>query len=336
MELEFEKSLLPYNTFGIQTQTAFFSRVTQAEDLLWYKSFQAKRLLPLGGGSNILFPEFFEGLVVKNEIKGIQRIQSFKNKVWIRAGGGENWHDLVLWCVQNGYGGLENLSLIPGTVGAAPIQNIGAYGVELKDVFVKLEAYEFATGQFSTFFSKECQFGYRDSYFKQAGKDRYMITSVVFSLTRSKHQLKLGYGEISRTLEKMGISSPGIADVSEAVIRIRSAKLPDPTQLGNCGSFFKNPSVPRNIADRIKSAYPDMPSFDLPGDLVKIPAGWLIEQCGWKGKRVGNTGCYEKQALVLVNYGGATAAEVKKLALDIIASVQNTFGIQLEAEVNML
>jgi UDP-N-acetylmuramate dehydrogenase len=336
MEIEFKKPLLPYNTFGIDSRACFFGRIAEKENLLWYRNFSSSRLLILGGGSNLLLPDFFEGIVLKNEIKGIRVQRVFKNRVWIEAGAGENWHDLVLWCVQNGYGGIENLSLIPGTVGAAPIQNIGAYGVELKDVFVKLEAFDLEQGVFRTFFSEDCAFGYRDSFFKNAGKNRFVITSVVLSLTQSNHRLNLAYGDIRTTLEKMGVSSPSIADISNAVIKIRQSKLPDPAILGNCGSFFKNPVIPSTQAARLRSAYPEVPMFDLPDGTCKVPAGWLIEQCGWKGKKVGNTGAYEKQALVLVNYGGATAAEVNALVLEITQSVQKKFGIILETEVNIL
>lgn len=231
---------------------------------------------------------------------------------------------------------MENLSLIPGTVGAAPVQNIGAYGVELKDVLVELEALELTTGQLYVFTAADCQFGYRNSIFKQAAQGRYCITSVTFALTGHEHRLQLGYGDLQRILTQQGITRPTIADVSRAVIQIRSAKLPDPAVMGNCGSFFKNPETGRITLERLLALHPQMPHFHLPEDKVKIPAGWLIEQCGWKGKRVGNTGCYEKQALVLVNYGGATGAEVQTLAKAIIQSVDEAFGIRLEPEVNIL
>lgn len=290
----------------------------------------------LGGGSNILFTGDVPGLLLKNEIQGIEVVRTHKNKVWVKAGGGVVWHTFVQWAVSQGLGGLENLSLIPGTVGASPIQNIGAYGVELKDVFVKLEAYEWETGQIRTFSKSVCQFGYRDSIFKRAAKGRYCILSVTFSLTKAtQHRLNLSYGDIQKTLTAQNITHPDIQAVSQAVIHIRSSKLPDPANIGNCGSFFKNPETARSVLDRIRKNYPNAPGYDLPDGRVKIPAGWLIEQCGWKGKRVGNTGCYEKQALVLVNHGGAVGAEVLQLARDIIASVKQKFEVELEPEVNI-
>jgi UDP-N-acetylmuramate dehydrogenase len=290
----------------------------------------------LGGGSNVLLTQDVPGLVLKNNIQGIRVIREFKNKVWVEVGGGENWHAFVRWAVSNGYGGIENMSLIPGTVGAAPIQNIGAYGVELKDVFVRLNAVALSGGRAKTFNHKACQFGYRDSVFKRAEKGKWCITSVVFSLQKSPHRLNTAYGDITKTLEANGISAPNIADISNAVVQIRTSKLPDPAKIGNCGSFFKNPETDRAVLEKIQETHPQAPFFPLPDGRVKIPAGWLIEQCGWKGKRVGNTGCYERQALVLVNHGGATGQEVKALASAIIDSVEKTFGIRLEAEVNII
>lgn len=336
MNIRHDVSLLPYNTFGIDAKAAHFVEFQSVEalQLVLRKPFGPPFVL--GGGSNILLTGDQPGLVLKNNIRGIEVLRSFQNKVWVRAGGGEVWHDFVLWAVQRGFGGVENLSLIPGTVGAAPVQNIGAYGVELKDVFVRLEAVELATGKRRVFHRVECRFGYRDSVFKHEGKGRYCITAVVFSLTQHKHRLNTRYGDIRAVLGAEGIDRPGIADISRAVVQIRSSKLPDPAKIGNCGSFFKNPELERSVLDRIRATYPNAPHFDLPGGRVKIPAGWLIEQCGWKGKRVGNTGCYEKQALVLVNHGGATGAEVKALAFEIIASVERQFGVHLEPEVNIL
>lgn len=249
-------------------------------------------------------------------------------------GGGEVWHEFVLWAVAKDYGGLENLSLIPGTVGASPIQNIGAYGVELKDVFVRLKALNLTTGKLRSFNHTACQFGYRDSIFKRQEKGKWCITSVVFSLRKSPHRLNISYGDISKTLESSGITKPGIDDISRAVVQIRTSKLPDQAKIGNCGSFFKNPETERAVLDQILETYPQAPHYRLPDGRVKIPAGWLIEQCGWKGKRVGNTGCYERQALVLVNHGGATGEEVKNLAKTIVESVVEKFGVRLEAEVN--
>lgn len=332
-------SLLPYNTFGLDAcarHFAAFDTVANLRQILERRGHDEPLLL-LGGGSNIVFTGDVHGWVLKNEVQGIEVVREFPQKVWVKVGAGERWHDFVLWAVAQGYGGVENLSLIPGTVGAAPIQNIGAYGVELKDVFLRLEAADLwqKNAPIHTFSRKKCQFGYRDSVFKRTEKGRWCITSVTFSLTRHQHRINTSYGDIQRTLTEMGVTQPSIADVSQAVVRIRTSKLPDPAQIGNCGSFFKNPETARAVLERIRASHPHVPHYDLPDGRVKIPAGWLIEQCGWKGKRVGNTGCYEKQALVLVNHGGATGHEVRDLAYAIIASVEEKFGVRLEPEVNI-
>jgi UDP-N-acetylmuramate dehydrogenase len=329
-------SLLPFNTFGLDVKAENFVEVSSLEELRQGLNAGMQPVMLLGGGSNVLFTRDVPGLVIKNNLKGIQVVREFKNKVWVEVGAGENWHQFVLWAVAHNFGGVENMSLIPGTVGASPIQNIGAYGVELKDVFVRLKALHLSTGKLKTFRHAACQFGYRDSVFKREEKGKWCITSVVFTLTKSPHQLNTSYGDISKTLEVNGISTPTIADVSRAVVQIRTSKLPDPAKIGNCGSFFKNPETDRAVLDRILVTHPQAPHYPLSEDRVKIPAGWLIEQCGWKGKRVGNTGSYEHQALVLVNHGGATGAEVKNLAQAIIESVQAKFGVRLEAEVNIL
>ncbi|MBX2891292.1 MAG: UDP-N-acetylmuramate dehydrogenase [Saprospiraceae bacterium] len=338
MKIKKNVSLLPFNTFGIPVEAGSFAEVRSVHDLRVALRSDIRPVFVLGGGSNVLFTRAPEGLVLKNAIRGIEVTRRFKHKIWVTVGGGEVWHDFVLWAVRHNFGGVENLSLIPGSVGAAPVQNIGAYGVELKDVFVGLRAVELATGKEKYFTRADCQFGYRDSFFKKEGKGKYCITAVTLSLTLRQHRINTSYGDIRKTLEANGISRPTIADVSQAVIQIRSSKLPDPAKIGNCGSFFKNPETERATLERIRLTHPDVPYFDLPPDerRVKIPAGWLIEQCGWKGKRVGNTGCYEKQALVLVNYGGATGEEVKNLALAIMDSVEQKFGIRIEAEVNVL
>ena len=335
MKIQENVSLLPYNTFGIPAKAGSFIEIFTVSQLREALQMNIRPVFVLGSGSNVLFTHDPEGMVLKNSIRGIDIVRRFKNKIRVEIGGGEVWHDFVLWAVQNGYGGVENLSLIPGTAGAAPVQNIGAYGVELKDVFIGLRAMELATGNMRYFSRADCQFGYRNSFFKKAGKGKYCITSVILSLTTIKHRINISYGDIRKTLEAEGIARPTIADVSRAVINIRSSKLPDPSKIGNCGSFFKNPETERSILERILQTHPQAPHFDLPDGRVKIPAGWLIEQCGWKGKRVGNTGCYEKQALVLVNHGGATGAEVKKLAFEIIDSVEKKFGVRLEPEVNI-
>lgn len=329
-------SLLPFNTFGLEARAAFFAEVFSTQELLDVLQSGIQPVMILGGGSNMLLTSDVGGLVIKNSIGGIREVRSEGNTVYVQAGGGVVWHDLVCWAVEQGLGGIENLSLIPGTTGAAPVQNIGAYGVELKDVFVELEAVDLRSGDIRTFDHASCRFGYRDSIFKHEAKGQYCITTVTLALTRSEHKLNISYGDIRKTLETNNISNPGIADVSRAVIQIRSSKLPDPARIGNCGSFFKNPETDRSVLDEILKTHPQAVHYDLPDGRVKIPAGWLIEQCGWKGKRVGNTGCYEKQALVLVNYGGATGQEVKNLAYAIIDSVEKTFGIRLEPEVNII
>ncbi|HAD14558.1 MAG TPA: UDP-N-acetylenolpyruvoylglucosamine reductase [Saprospirales bacterium] len=336
MTIQQNISLLPFNTFGLEAKAAHFAEIHSVKELRHCIRTGIQPIMILGGGSNMLLTGDLRGLVLKNSITGINLLRTFKNKVWVEVGGGENWHQFVLWAVRNGLGGVENLSLIPGTAGAAPIQNIGAYGVELKDVFVRLKAVSLETGKMKTFSHHECRFGYRDSIFKQEERGKWCISSVVFSLTKHKHHLNTSYGDIQRTLENNGVNLPGIADISRAVIQIRSSKLPDPAQFGNCGSFFKNPETSQQVLQSILASHPHAPYYPLENGLVKIPAGWLIEQCGWKGKRVGNTGCYEKQALVLVNYGGATGAEVKALAHSIIQSVEQKFDIRLEPEVNIL
>lgn len=329
-------SLLPFNTFGIDVKAERFASIATVEQLQALLEVEKGPFFVLGGGSNVLFTRDPEALILHNRIEGIRISQSRQNKVWVTAGAGVSWHSFVCWAVAEGLGGIENLSLIPGTVGAAPVQNIGAYGVELKDIFISLEAIDLQSGRRKRFNRAQCRFGYRDSFFKQEGKGRYFISSVTLSLTRQKHRIHTQYGDIQKTLADWGISRPDIADISRAVIHIRSAKLPDPALIGNCGSFFKNPETDASVLENIRASYPNAPGFALPDGRVKIPAGWLIEQCGWKGKRVGNTGCYEKQALVLVNYGHAQGAEVQALAKAIVESVQQRFGIRLEAEVNIL
>lgn len=329
--------LLPYNTFGLPARAEYFAEIQSVDALKAVLNENAGPVFVLGGGSNILFTRDMAGLVIRNAIRGIDIVTETDREVTVSVGAGETWHDFVQWAVARDFGGVENLSLIPGTVGAAPVQNIGAYGVELKDVFDCLQAVELATGETRVFSRSDCAFGYRDSVFKRSAKGKFCITAVRFVLTRREHRRNVSYGDLRRTLAELGAADPpSIADISRAVVQIRSSKLPDPAVLGNCGSFFKNPEVERAVYERIAAAHPEAPHYDLPDGRVKLPAGWLIEQCGWKGRRVGNTGCYAKQALVLVNYGGATGAEVKKLATDIIASVEAAFGVKLEAEVNIL
>jgi UDP-N-acetylmuramate dehydrogenase len=331
-------SLKPYNTFGIDANTRYFIEINVEEDLYTLNElpdFQRLPKLILGGGSNLLLTQDFGGVTIKINIKGITKIAEDQQHVWLKVGAGEPWHELVMYCVKNGYAGIENLSLIPGTVGAAPIQNIGAYGVELKDVFHNLDAIEVATGQKRAFYNADCQFGYRDSVFKHQAKDSFFITNVVLRLHKTP-VFRTEYGDVQKTLDQMGIKELTLKAVSDAIVKIRRSKLPDPAELGNAGSFFKNPEVPTSQYESLKAEFPQMPGYLVDNTTTKIPAGWLIEQCGWKGKHVGNTGVHSKQALVLVNHGGATGLEIKQLSEKIQQSVMARFGIQLQTEVNFV
>lgn len=328
-------SLKPYNTFGIDVKArlfAAFHSLKELQDLL--PSLRRIPFLLSGGGSNMLFTQDFDGIFVRNRILGIEEVVRSENEVVISAGAGENWHQFVQHCVSLGYGGLENLSLIPGCVGASPMQNIGAYGVEIKDVFEYLDAVEIATGNMKRFYAEDCAFGYRESVFKRQLKNEYIICSVAFRLSLNP-KVNTSYGVIEAELERMSVKDPSIMDVSQAVINIRKSKLPDPTVLGNAGSFFKNPVVPEAVLDQIRSTYEKVPSYPAGEGTVKLAAGWLIEQAGWKGKRFGAVGVHELQALVLVNYGGGTGKEVYDLSQEIIEDIQQKFGVSLEREVNI-
>ncbi|OON69259.1 UDP-N-acetylmuramate dehydrogenase [Hymenobacter sp. CRA2] len=342
--LQHDVSLRAYNTFGIDAKAhlfAAFASVDELRELLRLPEVQAAPKLILGGGSNLLFTRDFDGVVLKNEIRGLETLDenAADNTVLVRAGAGESWHGLVEYSLAQGLAGIENLSLIPGTVGAAPLQNIGAYGVELQDAFEYLEAVELVSGQLRRFSREECGFGYRESVFKGPLRNQYIVTGVVLRLHRRRAQANTSYGAIRSTLEEMGVTEdPTPQQVSQAVISIRRSKLPDPAQVGNAGSFFKNPEVSQAKFDALKTEYPETPGYPVPGG-VKVPAGWLIEQCGWKGHRAGEGGRYgvhDRQALVLVNHGGATGAEVRALAEEIIASVREKFGIELHPEVNII
>jgi len=338
MKLQSDFSLKSYNTFGIDVKAKLFARfesVPELQELLKMPALQQEQKLIIGGGSNLLFTQDFDGVVLQNSIKGIEVLRQDQEHVLVKAGGGEVWHEFVLFTLQHNLGGVENLSLIPGSVGAAPLQNIGAYGVELKDVFYELESVEIATGQVRTFSHQECAFGYRESVFKNALRGRYIVTSVTFRLSRQP-ELNTSYGAITTTLEEMQVQQPSIHDVSAAVCQIRRSKLPDPAQIGNAGSFFKNPEIPVQLYNQLKEKYPHMPAYPVSEQVVKVPAGWLIEQCGWKGKVIDNYGVHQHQALVLVNYGGASGEKVRQLAYDIIASVEEKFGIRLHPEVNIM
>ena len=328
-------SLKPYNTFGIDVKArlfAAFHSLEELQDLL--PSLRRIPFLLSGGGSNMLFTQDFDGIFVRNRILGIEEVVRSENEVVVSAGAGENWHQFVQHCVSLGYGGLENLSLIPGCVGASPMQNIGAYGVEIKDVFEYLDAVEISTGTLRRFHLEDCAFGYRESVFKRQLKNEYIICSVAFRLSLNP-KVNTSYGVIEAELERMSVKKQSIKDVSQAVINIRKSKLPDPTVLGNAGSFFKNPVVPEAILDKIRSTYEKVPSYPAGEGTVKLAAGWLIEQAGWKGKRFGAVGVHELQALVLVNYGGGTGKEVYDLSQEIIEDIQQKFGVSLEREVNI-
>ena len=347
--LEENVSLRPYNTFDLDVRARYFARFASADELrqlLKLPQVQAADKLILGGGSNLLFTQDFGGVVLKNEIRGLEILSEDgeEGTALVRAGAGENWHGLVEFALDQHLSGIENLSLIPGTVGAAPLQNIGAYGAELRDTFDHLEAVELGTGALRVFTTDECGFGYRESVFKNVLKNQFVVTAVVLRLHRqarlSGYELNVRYGAITQTLAELGIEGePTPQEVSRAVVHIRRSKLPDPAEIGNAGSFFKNPEISQARFDHLKSQYPNLPGYPVPGG-VKVPAGWLIEQAGWKGLRrgpgAGTHGVHDRQALVLVHHGGATGSELRQLAEDIIASVRQKFGIDLHPEVNIL
>ncbi len=331
-------SLKSYNTFGIDVAARYLVEIGSEDALgtmLQLPDLQRLPKLVLGGGSNVLLTQDFEGVVVKIDLRGIEVITETNENVWLKVAAGESWHDLVTYCISNDYAGLENLSLIPGTVGAAPIQNIGAYGVELKDSFVSLEAIELATGQKHHFTHADCQFGYRDSVFKHEAKGQFVIMNIVLKLDKTP-TFKLGYGDLQKTIDLMHLKTLTIKAVSDAVIKIRKSKLPDPAQIGNAGSFFKNPTIATSQLNLLKNQFEQIPSYFVSPETVKIPAGWLIEQCGWKGKQVGQVGVHAKQALVLVNYGNGSGLEIKRLSERIQESVFEKFKIALATEVNMV
>ncbi|MBC7384016.1 MAG: UDP-N-acetylmuramate dehydrogenase [Bacteroidia bacterium] len=331
-------SLKPYNTFGIDVKAEQFVEVKTIEEvqvLCTTFLLHERKILVLGSGSNILLTNNFCGMAIKISLMGIDIIQEDDKYAWVKAMSGEVWHDFVMYCVNKNFGGLENLSLIPGCVGASPMQNIGAYGAELKDTFEELTAVNIESGLLVKFSNAECKFGYRESVFKNEVKDKYIIVSVTFKLAKNP-VYNISYGAIKETLKQQGIIEPGLKAISDAVISIRKLKLPDPKVLGNSGSFFKNPEISQQEYDVLQEKFPDIHGYLLPGNKVKVPAGWLIEQCGWKGKRTGNTGAYKDQALVLVNYGNATGEEIWNLALAIQESVQQKFGIHISTEVNVI
>jgi len=335
MEIKKNSSLKPYNTFGIDVIASNFVEVKNVDELKAVLLDNIQPILILGGGSNLLFTKDFEGIVIKNNFRGIDIVDENDDEVVLKVGAGEVWHELVLFCIKNNYAGIENLSLIPGNVGASPMQNIGAYGVEVKDVIAEVEAFDIKKYSIQIFSNLACEFGYRSSIFKTSQKGNYFITSVTFKLNK-KANVNTSYGAIESELQRMKINSPTIRDVSIAVINIRSSKLPDPKKIGNSGSFFKNPIVSEAQKNRIIQKYLDAPHYAQPNGSFKMAAGWLIEKCGWKGKRIGNYGVHDVQALVLVNYGGAKGSDIFKLSEQIIESVKTQFGIMLEREVNIL
>ena len=329
-------SLKPYNTFGIDAYAESFVTVNSIHQLQEIID-KHKDVFILSGGSNILITNDISIPVIHLDLKGkFVTEKEDQNLVYVKALAGENWHEFVLWALENNFGGLENLSLIPGNVGTSPMQNIGAYGVEIKDVFYELEALEISTGKIKIFKKDKCKFGYRESVFKNIHKGKFIITSVTFQLTKENHQLNTNYGAIQTELEKHQITEPNIIDVSNAIIAIRKSKLPDPKDIGNSGSFFKNPVISVDQFKDLEKEYPKMPYYKISDSLIKIPAGWLIEQCGFKGKRFGEAGVHKNQALVLVNYGDATGKEILDLAKKILQTVSNKFGIDLEIEVNII
>lgn len=330
-------SLKHHNTFGIDVNATSYIEISEIQDLVSYfnsKSYNEECFI-LGGGSNMLLTSEIEKTVLHINIKGKKIISQNEDYAIVEAAAGENWHDFVVWTIENNLGGIENLSLIPGNCGTAPIQNIGAYGVELKDSFVKCEAFDINSSEMVEFNKSECAFGYRDSIFKNEAKGKYIITSIQLKLSTSNHDIKNDYGAIKSELENQGISNPTIKDISDAVINIRNSKLPNPKEIGNSGSFFKNPVINNDDFTKLKERYPDIPSYVVDEEHTKVPAGWLIETAGFKGKNFGSYGVHEKQALVLVNYGNAEGEDIKELAHLIQNTISRLFGIELEVEVNI-
>lgn len=337
MRIQENISLKSYNTFGIDAKAKYFANVNTIEELaevLQLKGYP--ELFFLGGGSNMLLTQDVNALVTHVNIKGIHIVSETDDYVTVKANAGENWHEFIAWCIKHNFGGVENMSLIPGNVGTAPIQNIGAYGVELKDVFLECETIEIATGKHHVFTKAECNFGYRNSIFKQDQKGNHVIINVTFKLTKNNHVLKTSYGAITTELENQNIVNPTIKDISNAVIAIRSSKLPDPKKIGNSGSFFKNPVISIDQFKELQSNFPEIPNYKISETLVKVPAGWLIDKAGFKGKTFGNYGVHKNQALVLVNYGDAKGSDILKLSKLIQDTIKRIFNINLEAEVNII
>ena len=330
--------LLKLNTFGVDVKAKYFTSINTINELIEVTKtnvFKDLELLILGGGSNILFTKDFDGLVILNNIKGKEIIDQNQQSIFLKIGAGENWHQLVMYCVDNGWGGIENLSLIPGNTGTAPMQNIGAYGVEIKETFIELEALEISSGKIVKFNNSDCEFGYRESVFKNKMKNQYIILNITLELKKNP-VLNINYGDVKAILESQNIKNPVIKEVSNAIISIRQSKLPDPKKIGNSGSFFKNPIVSLNQLELIKKKYPNVVNYEINENEFKIAAGWLIERAGWKGKKFNNYGVHEKQALVLVNYGLANGMKIFELSEKIILDIKDKFGIILEREVNII
>lgn len=338
MQIQENIPLKPFNSFGINATARYFGRFSSEDDLqpMLDSGIQSQRpALILGGGSNLLLIKDYDGLVLKNEIMGIKEVHEDNDYVYVKAGAGENWHRFVLYCIERNWAGVENLSLIPGNVGASPMQNIGAYGVEIDDVFWDLEAYHLQEKKIITFTKNDCAFGYRESVFKRQYKGQFVILNVTYQL-RKKPRFNTSYGAIEQELERMGVKELSIKHISDAVINIRSSKLPNPAEIGNAGSFFKNPTVSKEQFNSLKSSFEHIVGYANMDASVKLAAGWLIEQCGWKGYRKGDAGCHTKQALVLVNYGNAGGNEIYDLSEEILQSVKEKFGVILEREVNII
>jgi UDP-N-acetylmuramate dehydrogenase len=337
MTIQNNFSLKKYNTFGIEAKAKQFVAVNSIEDLnTILKEHQSVPKFILGGGSNMLLTQDIRALVIHIDLKGKKVLKEDDDFVWVESQAGENWHEFVLWTIDQNFGGLENMSLIPGNVGTTPVQNIGAYGTEIKDTFISCDAINIASQEMKTFTKEECNFGYRESIFKHEAKDQFIITSVVFKLTKRNHKINTSYGDITKELEKQNVTTPSLKDVSNAVIAIRQSKLPDPAALGNSGSFFKNPIIPKEQYEEVHALHPEMPHYVVSETEVKVPAGWLIEKAGFKGKRFGDAGIHKNQALVLVNYGNATGQEILAVSRDIQATILKEFGIAIEAEVNVI
>ena len=336
MQVQENISLRLYNTFGIDANARYFATFENIDELEELLTFDSRlQTLTLGGGSNILFTKDYDGLILKNEIKGIEELHEDSEHIYVKAGAGENWHQFVLYCIRRNWAGVENLSLIPGNVGASPMQNIGAYGVELEDILYSLEAFHLKERKLFSFSRNDCEFGYRNSVFKGRYKDQFVITSVTLRLKKIPI-FHTSYGAINEELEKMGVKELSIQAVSQAVINIRLSKLPDPKVIGNAGSFFKNPVVSLDKCQELQSQYSGIIAYPFGREHKKLAAGWMIEQCGWKGQRKGDAGCHERQALVLVNYGNAKGKEIYDLSEEILRSVKEKFGVNLEREVNII